>query len=854
MSESNTETNTGVQSTNNDASWSSIFNRKNGRGEDIIISTLMNDAFATNKEIKYENKDLTIIVKTFNEYLKNNKLDFSFSFNILKDDKKAKKLTSKEKTLMQVKESNTKKEMEKFISTLQLNEHNMPIKNINNIESYFSIVYWNINLLKNKKKNIDMSIYLNAAISLYRAINDSKIFLTIEIIDETYKLLDKVENYIIEKISKTQSLYDFLLNESVYLLESYWDTIKPKSIALYKEQKDIISYVSKNLHAKKLTFYQMPPSNGKTILSAILAKVLSGKKIVIYSCYSSIVTNEVAKLCILNNVDVKFCLAYTKLDPYDSVKKTYIRPFMNCYPLWNQQKLRTKDENKYFKTEKHKKYSENLLDQFEFFINDTKPKTSKILEGIKAMDEINKRFNMLICDLESTYNILKFFNKCKQDYPDLFPEDIAITYFDEAFASAELDITAKIMSQLGHSVLVSATLAEPSEIPIVINDFKKRHNHEDDSFLNIIKVNKQHISCTFIDEEGNIFSPHDKVNNFDELNTFIKGLKHPLIQRGYSPEVVLNIVKRLNEYLPDELKFRNKFNYFGLITHESIRHYASDILIYIYESKNEEIFNILKSIKINKIKNINIDTIFTENAINYQLAKTLHVATTERFNNHIEKISAPFLKGSPKISDVISKYDGELKIINNELLSLDKNGDKNSEFEKMIKMKEIDNLKLDWPSEFIMNSKAHANKYKNLSLLTNPNNSSMINRDDLEILDDISEKLLFSDIGIYQPENNNFLMDLFLKKKDNFKFILSTPSIVYGTNISLSVIDIDDSFLVNSTKNTLYQLIGRAGRRGKSNSALVIFRNNKMIDMILENNDINIEAIQVENHYKNLLK
>ena len=82
MSVQNTETNTGVQSTNNDASWSSIFNRKNGRGEDIIISTLMNDAFSSNKEIKYENKDLTIIFRTFNEYLKNNKFYFSFSFNI----------------------------------------------------------------------------------------------------------------------------------------------------------------------------------------------------------------------------------------------------------------------------------------------------------------------------------------------------------------------------------------------------------------------------------------------------------------------------------------------------------------------------------------------------------------------------------------------------------------------------------------------------------------------------------------------------------------------------------------------------------------------------------------------------
>ena len=96
-------------------------------------------------------------------------------------------------------------------------------------------------------------------------------------------------------------------------------------------------------------------------------------------------------------------------------------------------------------------------------------------------------------------------------------------------------------------------------------------------------------------------------------------------------------------------------------------------------------------------------------------------------------------------------------------------------------------------------------------------------------------------------------MDLFLRNKDNFKFILSTPSIVYGTNISLSIIDIDSSFIRNSTFNTLYQLIGRAGRKGKSNSATIIFRDRDMLNMILHKDIRNIEAEQIEGNYQNLL-
>jgi replicative superfamily II helicase len=93
-------------------------------------------------------------------------------------------------------------------------------------------------------------------------------------------------------------------------------------------------------------------------------------------------------------------------------------------------------------------------------------------------------------------------------------------------------------------------------------------------------------------------------------------------------------------------------------------------------------------------------------------------------------------------------------------------------------------------------------------------------------------------------------MDYFLRKKDSFKFIISTPSIVYGTNISLSIIDIDKSFIIDSNKNTLYQLIGRAGRRGRSHSATIIFRDNEMLRIILDNDSVNRDAEYIEENYK----
>jgi hypothetical protein len=140
-------------------------------------------------------------------------------------------------------------------------------------------------------------------------------------------------------------------------------------------------------------------------------------------------------------------------------------------------------------------------------------------------------------------------------------------------------------------------------------------------------------------------------------------------------------------------------------------------------------------------------------------------------------------------------------------------------------------------------------------LLKYPNNISFVKREDIGILNDTQEKLLFSAIGVYNPHSfNKENMDLFMSKKDNLRGIFSTPSIVYGTNIAgLSKIDIDKSFIEDSSKNILYQLIGRAGRRGKSDSALVIFRDNKLLDIILSKESINIEANKIRLNFDKIM-
>ena len=847
---------TGVQSTGDDVNWRNIKKRGEARDEDPVITALVkeaNDIFIENKKISNaeDNIDLPIIIEAFNNHLKSIKIKFSLltekdtekDSSKIKGKVKEKKLTSKEITLLKIKEDNTKKRLDTFIKSLDV-KNNYPSPNKNVVEFFLSILFWTLTIISNKSNDIPLSHYFDCSISFYRAIQECP-FLSTSMVNQCSELLVTIENILKDKlIKKREVIYDFILNNSTLLLDSFWDRTKPKSISLYNEQKDVISLVTSNLNEKKLIFFEMPPANGKTILSAILAKVinnenknLKNKKILLYICYNTIVRNEVAKLCIMQNVDVKFWLAVTKFDDKDSTVKTFLKPYMNCYPDWNQRGLRSKDEEKKYESEKWKKYSPNVRDQFEFYANETRFISQQKTPLTDYLNATNLP-SMIISDLESAYTLLKTF-------PDKF-----ITYFDEAFASSNLEITAKIMSVLGHTVLVSATLSKPEEIPTVIQDFKDRHGCKDDSFLHIIKSNKQHISCTFIDQSGYIITPHEYSEDLESLKRFLPKLNHPLIKRAYSPEVVLDIVKKMNGILPDFLKFENIFNYFGAITHESVREYICNILKYISDENQLELFNILKMCKLQKIPNMDVKTIFTESAYHYQSSKTLHVTTSDNFNDHVNNISKLFLKDSPKVSDILNDYERICNVIENQIKSIEKNGNKDSEYEMNELRKELDNLNLNWPAEFIMNSIAHAKKYGTSDLLTSPNKDIFVKKYDLGILDDVREKLLFSGIGVYQPESfTSIVMEQFLSKKEKYKFILSTPEIVYGTNISLSIIDIDHSFIKYSTRNILYQMIGRAGRRGKSNSATVIFRNNEMINIILNDEEMNIEAKQIEDNY-----
>jgi hypothetical protein len=310
------------------------------------------------------------------------------------------------------------------------------------------------------------------------------------------------------------------------------------------------------------------------------------------------------------------------------------------------------------------------------------------------------------------------------------------------------------------------------------------------------------------------------------------------------------------ELLPEELKFKNRIPNYGNIKHEELRFYAIDILKYIAETNNEVMFDMLCKNKSRKFLNIDISKIFTSNSPNYRDGTTLHVSEYNNFGRYCNSLLEPLYLGNDiNMAKVITSYEAMLKLKEDKIESMKRGITK--ENKERIEY-EIENLtqqpvRVRWPQKYIPNTFEHS-EIHGYTFDNNPSSGLNINVTKFANVDEMFAKGLMSGIGLYNPdEMNTSEKSLFMEYKDNLNFIISTPSIIYGTNMNISIVDIGEQYCPFSTRNSLFQLVGRAGRKGKkSYSAMVIFRTWKMLDKIMAPTFRNIEAEIIEEQF-NLL-
>ena len=850
-------------------------NLNRNHDDDPIISELVNIAVHNNvKESMIHLKYDDLIIQEFNQFLKTNNLPTYISIEELKKQKislsssagsgevgkkkkkeKVIKLSNKDKIKFQIEQDNKKKEIQQILNYLKIVD-SYPIKKKNPLDCYINTIYWTLYCIQNHGTVSSFVLY-DCAISLGRMNDEYSHFLDDYIQQENLSIIKKIEKYIKNKDSSYMinliKLYPSLINAC------YWDKNKPTAIRLYDEQHQLLDTVMHHLNENLplLLFYWVPPANGKTLICNILAKLISKynsenkknkdfqRKSILYICYNDIVRNSVSQLCTTHNVDIKFWFANYHKDLYKDYNIVDFRPYKNCFPDWRRPK--SANVAKRDKKNEDLLFSPDVREQWNEYLQRTRLHKDRENKGDLTDIQLENADNipeMVIADLASAEVLLK-------EFPDLF-----IPYFDEAFAASEEMITAEIMKALPSiSILVSATLAYPEEIPHSVQNFKSRNLIEDDDFIVMIKNDIQLINCDFISPDGNIISPHHHVNNVGELNAFMDQLaKYPIIQRGYSNIIVYEMYNRLESILPSEMKIKHKFPYLGMITNSSLRSYGIELIDFVLQSQDEEIFTKIKMISISMIQDNSIENMMTKNSYFYQDKNTLHVSNVSSFMDYVNEMTNELLHNSPKLKNLITTYEKSKQDILKKIESFEKNNKNDKHFSDIQNCQEqLGELKMNYSEEFIWNSYAYLKKFNNQNKISNYN-KPLVDIDVIQNLDDITAKLFLSHIGVYNQVNMNlFEMDTFLAYKDKFKFIISDPSIIFGTNINITLIDIHENMNPILTRNKMYQMIGRAGRIGKSSSASVIFRSWDLFQTIIHDKDENIEALQIEANIQKIL-
>ena len=178
-----------------------------------------------------------------------------------------------------------------------------------------------------------------------------------------------------------------------------------------------------------------------------------------------------------------------------------------------------------------------------------------------------------------------------------------------------------------------------------------------------------------------------------------------------------------------------------------------------------------------------------------------------------------------------------------------------------------ENPTINFPKALQVNTLSHWKKYGSRISINASNLRSELDISKLPLSDFTADDwlifLLFCGIGIYSPyqiSDTVYLREVLnLAETGNLAYLLSDSSICYGTNYEINRVFIMADFAEIHSINTVFQLMGRAGRAGKSWKADVFIDNStarKLVDFVqnTENHDGDLEARNINITFNEISK
>lgn len=679
----------------------------------------------------------------------------------------------------------------------------MPIRTMYDMDITYVLVVllWNYTFYvrEQRQKNINRVAQLDAIVSLHRIQEEEDMYFT----DRLRTAIARAKTVMDEYINK--DMYDCLFGNPRLLIQSFADA-RPKKTVLYAEQHQSLNMITSAIAADTplLLGNQMPTGTGKTFLSVPLAQQMYHKKLkktVLFACSNELVNQDVASTALVAD-DLHLWLARLIRDD-KGVVHVLLRPYKRCFPaIW---------KNVYKKDDKKKNGS--IKDQWTFYTAAT-----------------GRQPDMIIADLDACREILD----AAGDLGNPF-----VAYIDEFISDQQSNRVMKDIAKIlpRFSVIVSAILPQFDELHHMVVHFCARHNTTPDIAIKRVATANVNISCAIINHDGYLTMPHHLVVTIDDLHRLIDEIgMNPRIRRAYTPKHVYYWSQSVRSLLePSGLDFLSVFPNMGSIRSSKILDYAITILRFLTDH-----FNLLPRFQEYRPRMMtqppSFATMFTAQAHHYD-GKTLVVAhdVYDKVFEHTQD-----LRRDVDWRTIVGQYTTRLKekerlyqTASKTTVSKTKEGGKSERLDPTEIALTLSNIvdtdvSLCIPNDSVVNSREHVARYAGsetvraaVGLWRAPIDIP-IEYDDA--FDGDVNILLSAGIGIYDVTKmtgyqRRLVMDLY----PHLLFLCSGKEIVFGTNLpALTNIFIDASFGDTEHANTIYQLMGRAGRVGRSYHANII--------------------------------
>lgn len=763
------------------------------------------------------------------------------------------------------------------------------------VTGVLAILLWNYTFLTRKKKNVSINkiALLDAVISLTRISDDLGVNFSERLKEGVSTAKRDMEEFIDDSMYDLLFTNPQLLVQST--ADKRKDNVRlyPEQHQVLEE---IVSSIREE--RPLLLGNQMPTGTGKTFLAVPLAQKLFHEKLgktVLFACSNELVCQDLASSALVGD-DIHLWLSRLIRDEKTHETKILLRPYKRCFPsIWktvykkdDKRKNGTVLEQWEFYTQATKRIPDIIIADLEACHEILKEMSNIIscLDDLKITSKKLKHIRPLYSDIipimrdfeasASYVDLFSQFNalfKKHQNYNlDMLEKNIEklktiytlqntfVAYIDE-FISDER--SNELMKKIGRilprtSVIISAILPQFSEMRHFVKTFCDRHRTTPEASCKRVATAVVNISCAVIDKDGYVNMPHHLVKSMDDLDKLISEIEiNPRIRRAYTAKHVFYWADSLRKRLKcDNLDFKTIFPNIGAIRNVKILDYAISILRFLRAQNSVDLLIEFQKYKPRVMDEVRLETLFSTQCFRFE-GKTLLIAedVQTKLLRLYDDLYPKSLSWRDLFSDAMKRRALREKAVEalkdkekdkKKRVITDKDGGRDGKSDKLDKkdmMKEFDDVcsmdvSIHFPPEYVLNSKEHFHRFKPAG-----SKQSCVFRNKVDLEDEYNDAfeerlnvLMSSGVGIYDLYNmTDYQRRLVMDRYPHLLFLCSGKEIVFGTNLpGLVNIFIDSSFGDKEHPNTLYQLMGRAGRMGRSYHANVIVNSDVTLEKILD--------------------